>query len=158
MNPALKETMKVELQKILNANFIYPISNSQWVSLLFIVLKKNKKWRVCVDYRELNKATQKDHFPLPFIDQVLDTLSGKKIFSFLDGFSGYNQIQIAPEDQDKTAFTCSCGTFAYRVLPFGLCNAPATFQREILGIFSDLLNNCLEISWMILHPTDIILK
>ena len=85
-----------------------------------------------MEYRELNKETQKYHFPLPFIDQVLDTLAGKKLFSFLDGFSGYNQIQIAPEDQDKTTFTCPWGTFAYRVLPFGMCNSPATFQREIL--------------------------
>ena len=92
MNPALKEILKEELQKILNANFIYPISDSQWVSPLVIFPNKNDKWRVCVDDRELNKATQKDHFPLPFIDQVLDTLSGKKTFSFLDGFSGYNQI------------------------------------------------------------------
>ena len=78
MNPTLKEIVKEELQKILNANLIYPISDSQWVSPLVIVLKKNGKWRVCVDYREPNKATQKDHFPLPFIDQVLDTLSGEK--------------------------------------------------------------------------------
>lgn len=73
-----------------------------------------------MDYRELNKATRKDHFPLPFIDQVLDALSGKQYFSFLDGFSGYNQIQISPEDQDKTTFTCPWGTFTYRVIPFGL--------------------------------------
>ena len=76
---------------------------------------------------------------MAFIDQVLDTLAGKKYFSFLDGFSGYNQIQVAPEDQDKTTFTFPWGTFAYRVLPFGLCNAPATFQRAVLGIFSDLI-------------------
>jgi hypothetical protein len=110
-----------------------------------MVPKKNGKWRICVDYRELNKATQKDHFPLPFIDQVLDTLAGRSFSPFLDGFSGYNQIQIAPEDQDKTTFTCPWGTFAYRVLPFGLCNAPATFQREILGIFSDLIDDSVEI-------------
>ncbi|MCY6525011.1 reverse transcriptase family protein, partial [Actinobacillus pleuropneumoniae] len=94
---------------------------------------------------ELNKANQKAHFSLPFIDQVLDTLAGKKFFSFLDGFSGYNQIQIAPEDQDKTTFTCPWGTFAYRVLPFGLCNAPATFQRAILSIFANLINDGLEV-------------
>jgi hypothetical protein len=76
----------------------------------------------------LNKETLKDYFPLPFIDQVLDTLSGKQYFSFLDGFSGYNQIQIAPKDQEKTTFMCPWGTFSYRVLPFGLCNAPTTFQ------------------------------
>jgi len=98
LNPHLKDIVKVELQKLLDVNFIYPISDSKWVSPLVVVPKKNGKWRICVDYRELNKATQKDHFPLPFIDQELDTLAGKKFFSFLDGFSGYNQIQIAPED------------------------------------------------------------
>ena len=82
----------------MDVDFIYPILDSRWVSPLVIVPKKNGKWWICVDYKELNKATQKDHFPLPFIDQVLDTLSGKQFFSFLDGFSGYNQIQIALED------------------------------------------------------------
>jgi hypothetical protein len=100
MNPNLREILKEEVQKLLNAGFIYPISDSEWVSPLVIVPKKNGKWRVCVDYRALNKATQEDHFPLPFIDQVLDSLSGKKFFSFLDGFSGYNQIKIAPQDQE----------------------------------------------------------
>eukprot|EP00253_Pinus_taeda_P007596 PITA_07596 len=160
MNPNLREIVKEELQKLLNVNFIYPISDSRWVSPLVIVPKnndsrwvsplvivpkKNGKWRVCINYRELNKATLKDHFPLPFIDQVLDTLAGKKYFSFLDGFSGYNRIQVAPEDQDKTTFTCPWGTFAYRVLPFGLCNAPATLQRAVLGIFSDLIHDCVEV-------------
>jgi hypothetical protein len=83
MNLVLKEIVKEELQKLLNVNFIYPISNSQWVSPLVIVPKKNGKWHVCIDYHELNKATLKYHFPLPFIDQVLDTLAGKNIFLFL---------------------------------------------------------------------------
>jgi hypothetical protein len=145
MNPSLKDIVKEELQKLLNVNFIYPISDSKWVSPLVIVPKKNGKWRICVDFRELNKATFRDYFPLPFIDQVLDTLSRKKYFSFLDGFSGYNQIQIAPEDQEKTTFTFPWGTYAYRVLPFGLCNAPATFQRVVLAIFSDLTHDCVEV-------------
>jgi len=127
MNPALKDIVKEALQKLLDAGFIYLISDSEWVSPLVLVPKKNGKWRVCVNYRELNKATKKDHFPLPFIDQVLNGLAGKKFFSFLDGFSGYNQIQIYPEDQDKITFIGPWGTFACRVLPFGLCNAPATF-------------------------------
>jgi len=92
LNPHLKDVVKAELQKLLDVNFIYPIFDSKWVSPLVVVPKKNGKWRICVHYRELNKATQKDHFPFPFIDQVLDTLVGKKFFSFLDGFSGYNQI------------------------------------------------------------------
>jgi hypothetical protein len=146
MNPTLKYIVKEEIQKLLNVRFIYPISDSKWVSPLVVVLKKvTGKWRIFVDFRELNKATLKDYFPLPFINQVLDTLSRKKYFSFLDGYSGYNQILIAPEDQDKTTFTCPWGTYAYRVLPFGLCNAPATFQRVVLGIFADLIHDCVEV-------------
>lgn len=135
MNPNLREIVKEELQKLLNAGFIYPISDSEWVSPLVVVPKKNGKWIVCVDYRALNKATQKYHFPLPFIDQVLDNLAGKRLFSFLDGLSGYNQIKISPQDQDKTTFTSPWGTFAYRVLPFRLCNAPTTFQRAVIEFF-----------------------
>jgi hypothetical protein len=146
MNPTLKDIVKEEIQKLLNVGFIYPISDSKWVSPLVVVPKKvTEKWRICVDFWELNKATLKDYFPLPFIDQVLDTLSGKKYFSFLDGYNRYNQILIAPEDQDKTTFTCPWGTYAYRVLPFGLCNAPATFQRAVLGIFSNLIHDCVEV-------------
>ena len=98
MNPSLKDIVKEDLQKLLDAGFIYPIYDSERVSPLVLVPKKNGKWRICVDYRELNKATNKDHFPLPFIDQVLDGLAGKKFFSFLDGFNAYNQIQICLED------------------------------------------------------------
>ena len=87
-NPHLRDLVKQELQNLLDVNFIYPISDSEWVSPLVVVPKKNGKWRICVDYRELNKATKKYHFPLPFVDQVLDTLSRKIFFSFLDGFSG----------------------------------------------------------------------
>jgi hypothetical protein len=99
MNPTLKYIVKEEIQKFLNVRFIYPISNSKWVSPLVVVPKKViEKWRICVGFWELNKATLKDYFPLPFINQVLDTLSGKKYFSFLDGYNGYNQIIIAPKD------------------------------------------------------------
>jgi hypothetical protein len=142
MNPTLKYIVKEEIQKLLNVGFIYPISDGKWVSPLVVVPKKvTEKWRICVDLWELNKATLKDYFPLPFIDQVLDNLSRMKYFSFLDGYSGYNQILIAPEDQDKNTFTCPWGTF----LPIGLCNSPATFQRAVLGIFSNLIHDCVEV-------------
>ncbi|KAL4333445.1 hypothetical protein GQ457_07G007050 [Hibiscus cannabinus] len=163
LNQAMKDVVRKEILKWLDAGIIYPISDSEWVSPVQCVPKKggmtvisNEKneliptrtvtgWRVCMDYRKLNKATRKDHFPLPFIDQMLDRLTGKQFYCFLDGYSGYNQIAIAPEDQSKTTFTCPYGTFAFRRMPFGLCNAPATFQRCMTAIFSDLNEDCLEI-------------
>ncbi|GJR75040.1 reverse transcriptase domain-containing protein, partial [Tanacetum coccineum] len=102
-------------------------------------------WRVCIDYRKLNEATAKDHFPLPFMDQMLERLAGNKYFCFLDGFSGYFQIPIDPNDQEKTTFTCPFGTYAYRRMPFGLCNAPATFQRCMLAIFHDMIEESVEV-------------
>ncbi|KAK8564490.1 hypothetical protein V6N12_036613 [Hibiscus sabdariffa] len=163
LNQAMKDVVRKEILKWLDAGIIYPISDSEWVSPVQCVPKKggmtvitNEKnelipsrtvtgWRVCMDYRKLNKATQKDHFPLPFIDQMLDRLAGKSFYCFLDGYSGYNQIAIAPEEQSKTTFTCPYGTFAFRRMPFGLCNAPATFQRCMTAIFSDMNEDCLEI-------------
>ncbi|HEY6625664.1 MAG TPA: retropepsin-like aspartic protease/reverse transcriptase, partial [Ignavibacteriaceae bacterium] len=163
VNPNIHEVIKKEILKLLEAGLIYPISDSPWVSPIHVVPKKggmtvilNDKnelipsrtvtgWRVCIDYRKLNDATRKDHFPLPFIDQMLERLSGKQYYCFLDGFSGYFQIPINPEDQDKTTFTCPYGTFAYRRMPFGLCNAPATFQRCMVAIFNDMLEKSVEV-------------
>ncbi|KAL4271456.1 hypothetical protein GQ457_13G014970 [Hibiscus cannabinus] len=163
LNQAMKDVVRKEILKWLDADIIYPISDSEWVSPVQCVLKKggitvisNEKnnliptrtvtgLRVCMDYRKLNKATRKYHFPLPFIDQMLDRLAGKQFYCFLDGYSGYKQIAIAPEDQFKTTFTCPYGTFAFRRMSFGLCNAPATFQRCMTAIFSDLNEDCLEI-------------
>ncbi|KAD2806207.1 hypothetical protein E3N88_39584 [Mikania micrantha] len=163
LNPNMSEVVKKEVLKLLDAGLIYPISDSAWVSPVQVVPKKggmtvivNEKkelfpsrtvtgWRVCIDYRRLNDATRKDHFPLPFIDQMLERLSGQQFYCFLDGFSGYFQIPIAPEDQEKTTFTCPYGTFAYRRMPFGLCNAPATFQRCMVAIFQDMIETSMEV-------------
>ena len=93
-------------------------------------------WRICIDYRTLNKATCKNHFPLPFMDQMLDGLAGHEYYRILDGYSGYNQIAVAPEDQEKTTCTCPYGTFAFRRMPFGLCNALGTFQRCMMVMIS----------------------
>ena len=100
---------------------------------------------MCIDYQKLNAATHKDPFSLPFIDQMLERLSGQAYYFFLDGYSGYNQIKIALEDQEKTTFTCPYGTFAYRRMPFGLCNAPVTFQRCTMSIFSDMVEDIIEV-------------
>ncbi|GJR30906.1 reverse transcriptase domain-containing protein [Tanacetum coccineum] len=102
-------------------------------------------WRVCIDYRKLNEATRKDHFPLPFMDQMLEILAGNEYYCFLDGFSGYFQIPIDPHDQEKTTFTCPYETFAYRRMPFGLCNAPDKFQRCMLAIFHDMIKKMIEV-------------
>ncbi|XP_073138829.1 uncharacterized protein [Henckelia pumila] len=163
LNPKMQEVVKAEMIKILDAGIIYLISDSAWVSPVQCVPKKggitvikNEQnelipirtvtgWRVCIDYRKSNDATRKDHFPLPFIDQMLERLAGYEFYCFLDGYSGYNKIAIAPEDQDKTTFTCSYDTFAYRRMSFGLCNAPATFQRCMTAIFHDMVEKFLEI-------------
>ncbi|RZB65128.1 Vacuolar-processing enzyme [Glycine soja] len=163
LNPVILDVVKKEVTKLLQARIIYPNFDSQWVSPVQVIPKKtgltvikNEKdehiptrvqnsWRVCIDYRRLNQVTRKDHFPLPFIDQMLERLAGKSHYCFLDGFSGYLQIHIALEDQEKTTFTYPFGTFAYRRMPFGLCNAPGTFQRCMLSIFSDFLETCIEV-------------
>ncbi|GJV54477.1 reverse transcriptase domain-containing protein [Tanacetum coccineum] len=102
-------------------------------------------WRVCIDYRKLNDATRKDHFPLMFMDQMIERLAGNEVYCFLDGFSGYFQIPIDPQDQEKTTFTCPYRTFAYRRMPFGLCNAPCTFQRCMMAIFHDMIEKTMEV-------------
>ena len=101
-------------------------------------------WRICIDYQKLNKVTRKDHFPLPFIDQMLDRFAGNEYFYFLYGYSGYNQISIAPKDQENNTFPCPYGTFAFRRMPFGLCNALGTFQRCMMAIFSNMWKNLLR--------------
>ncbi|GJV01770.1 reverse transcriptase domain-containing protein [Tanacetum coccineum] len=102
-------------------------------------------WRVCIDYQKLNEATRKVYFPLPFMDQMLERLAGNEYYCFLDGFSGYLQIPINPHDQEKTTFTFPYRTFAYRRMPFGLCNAPGTFQRYMMAIFHDMIEKTMEV-------------
>ncbi|GJR84557.1 reverse transcriptase domain-containing protein [Tanacetum coccineum] len=163
VNPKIHEVIKKEVIKLLDAGLIYPISDSPWVSLVHCVPKncgmtvvENEDneliptrlvtgWRICIDYRKLNDATRKDHFSLPFMDQMLERLAGNEYYCFLDGFSGNFQIPIDPKDQDKTTFTCPYGTFAYRCIPFGLCNASGTFQRCMMAIFHDMIEETMEV-------------
>nr|GFB62574.1 reverse transcriptase domain-containing protein [Tanacetum cinerariifolium] len=141
VNPKIYDVIKKEVEKLLEAGLIYPISDSPWVCPIhcvpkkggMIVIKNDENelvptrlvtgWRVCIDYRKLNEATRKDHFPLPFMDQMLEH----------------------PKDQEKTTFTCPYGTFAYKRMPFGLCNAPGTFQRCMMAIFHDMIEQTMEV-------------
>nr|GEV20689.1 reverse transcriptase [Tanacetum cinerariifolium] len=162
VNPKIHDVIKNEVLKLLDAGLIYPISDSPWVSPVHCVRKKGgftvvenedneliptrlvTGWRVWIDYHKLNEATRKDHFPLPFMDQMLERLAGNQNYCFLDGFSGYFQIPIDPKDQEKTTFTCPYRTFAYSRMPFRLCNAPGTFQRWMMAIFHDLIEKTME--------------
>jgi hypothetical protein len=138
----LKYSLKVkeELDKLIEARFIYPVKHSEWVSPIVIVPKKVgadgiAKIRVCQDFCKLNNATKRDFYPLPFTDIILDHATGHKVYTFLDGMSGYYQIHIREADQVYTTFTSDWGTFAFRRMPFGLCNAPGTFQHIMMDIF-----------------------
>ena len=163
LNPIMKEVVKKEVLKWLNAGFIYAISGSPWVSPVhmvpkkggFIVIRHKKNelipirtvtgWSVCIDYRKLNTTIRNYHYPLPFIDQMLEKLVRHPHYCFGDRYSGYNQIVIALEDQEKNTFTCLYGTFAFRRMPFGLCNAPTTFKRCMMSMFLDLVEEAMEI-------------
>ncbi|GKA04347.1 DNA-directed DNA polymerase [Tanacetum coccineum] len=170
VNPKIHEVIKAEVIKLLDAGLIYPISDSPWVSPIHVVPKKGGMtvitnenneliptrlvtgWRVCIDYRKLNDATRKDHFPLPFMDQMLERLAGNEFYCFLDGFSGYFQIPIDPQDQDKTTFTCPYGTFAYRRIitrTLRLNQVPDDVVKLILFLFS--LKGAAE-SWLENEP------
>jgi hypothetical protein len=208
---AMREVVKKEVIKLLDDRIIYPVPHSEWLSPIHCVPKKggltvvkNEKtelipqrtvtrWRICIDYRKLNKATKKDHFPSPFIDEMLERLENHTYFSFsmgarglckfpftwminsrqcllalmeplhiegcpsiyamlrrhlfffLDGYSGFMQIPIHLDDQDKTTFTCHYGTFAYRRMPFNLCNAPISFQRCMMAVFSEFIEEIVKV-------------
>nr|GEX23491.1 DNA-directed DNA polymerase [Tanacetum cinerariifolium] len=153
---SIEEPPKLELKEL-------PSHLDPWVSPIHCVPKKGGMtvitnenneliptrlvigWRVCIDYRKLNDATRKDHFPLPFMDQMLERLAGNKFYCFLDGYSRYFQIPIDPQDQEKITFTCPYGTFAYRRMPFGLCNAPGTFQRKGIVLGHKILKSGIEV-------------
>ena len=115
------------------------MEKATWLSPILVVPKKNGKIRVCVNYRKLNAATVTDAFPLPFTDGVLDVVASHKMYSFLDGFSGYNQVRMHPDDQEKTAFVTEWGVFVAVVMMFGLKTTPTTFQRVIQGIFVEYI-------------------
>jgi ribonuclease HI len=131
ISPLLLPVIEREIKKLLDAKIIIPLRYSKWIANLVIVRKKNGEIRLCVDFRNLNKCSKKDNYPLPKMEHLLQRISGATVMSFLDGFSGYNQISVHPDDQEKTAFTTPWGTFMYAKMPFGLMNVRATFQRAM---------------------------
>ena len=125
-----------EVNKLLLANFFREVYYLEWLANIIMVKMANGKWRMCVDFTDLNNACAKDSFPLPRINQLVDSMAGHKLLTFMDTFSRYNQIQMAEDDQEKTTFITSQGLYYYRVMPFGLKNAGATYQRLVNQMFS----------------------
>ncbi|KAH7836661.1 hypothetical protein Vadar_004049 [Vaccinium darrowii] len=145
MRPDWVLEIKKEVQKQIDAGFLMVTEYPKWVANIVPVPKKNGKIRVCVDFRDLNKASLKDDFPLPHIDVLVDNTAGHALLSFMDGFSGYNQILMAPEDREKTTFTTEWGTYCYRVMPFGLKNAGSTYQRAATTLLHDMIHKEVEV-------------
>ncbi|KAK1693016.1 hypothetical protein QYE76_009713 [Lolium multiflorum] len=139
--------VKKEIEKMLNAGFIRPCRYAEWISNVVPVEKKDGRWRVAIDFRNLNSATPKDEYPMPVAETLINAAAGHKVLSFMDGNAGYNQIFMAPEDIHKTAFRVpgSVGLFEYVVMTFGLKNAGATYQRAMNYIFHDLIGKLVEI-------------
>ena len=145
LHPRWSLQVKEEIQKQLSVGFLSVVEYPEWLANVVPVPKKDGKVRVCVDFRDLNKASPKDDFPLPHIDMLVDNTAGHPMLSFMDGFSGYNQILMAPEDMEKTSFITEWGTYCYRVMPFGLKNAGATYQRAATTLFHDMMHRDVEV-------------
>jgi len=145
MKPEMSLKIKEEVQKQFDAGFLAMEKYPQWVANIVPVPKKDGKVRMCVDYRDLNRASLEDNFPLPHIDTLVNNTAKFSLFSFMNGFSGYNQIKMAPEDMEKTTFITLWGKFCYKVMYFGLKNAGATYQRAMVALFHDMMHKEIEV-------------
>ena len=152
-HPDRQKIIRDEVDKLLEAGFIREVEYPDWLTNVVVVPKKKGKWRVCVDYTNLNNACPKDSFPLPRIDQIVDSTAGQGMLSFLDAFSGYHQIPMAPTDEEKTAFITPHDLYCYKVMPFGLKNVGATYQRLMTKIFKPLVGRTVEV-----YIDDIVVK
>ena len=142
-----------EVTKLLTTGFIREVYYPDWLTNVVLVKKANEKWRMWMDFTDLNKACPKDSFPLLRIDQLVDSITGHKLLTFMDAFSGYNQIKMAEEDQEKTAFITSQGLYCYKVMPFKLKNAGATYQRLVNKMFNRQIGRNMEV-----YVDDILVK
>ncbi|KAI3448580.1 hypothetical protein Pfo_005245 [Paulownia fortunei] len=143
--PEKDKVIQKEVEKLLEAGHIREIQFPKWLSNVVLVPKIEGKWRMCIDFRDLNKACPKDHYPLPRIDQLVDSTSGCELLSMMDASQGYHQIMLAPEDHKKVSFITSTGTYCYVVMPFGLKNAGATYQRLVDRMFKEQLGRNMEV-------------
>ena len=143
-HPDVIPQIEAEINKLIEASFIRKVKYPTWISNIVPVRKKNGQIRVCVDFRDLNNACPKDDFPLPLTELMVDATTGHEALSFMDGSSGYNQIRMAPKDEELTAFRTPKGIYCYKVMPFGLKNAGATYQRAMQKIFDDMLHKNVE--------------
>ena len=145
MRPKWAEKVSEKVKKSINVGFLEVVKYPEWLANIVPVPKKDGKVRMCVDYRDLNKACPKDDFPLPHIDVLVDSAALSAMYSFADGFSRYNQVLMADEDKHNTAFVTEWGTYCYKVMPFGLKNAGATYQRMATTLFHDLMHKDIEV-------------
>lgn len=143
--PERNQVIADEVQKLLEAGFIREVDYPDWLANVVLVKKANGKWRMCVHFTDLNKACPKDCFPLPRIDQLVDSTAGHEVLSFMDAFSSYNQIRMAEFDQEKMSFTTDRGLYCYTVMPFGLKNAGATYQRLVNKMFQAQIGRSMEV-------------
>ena len=145
VKPEMLLKIKEEVKKQLDTGFLEVSKYPQLVANIVSVPKKDGKVWMRVDYRDLNRASPKDNFPLPHIDTLVDNTAKHSLFSFMDRFSGYNQIRMASKDMEKTIFLMMWGTFCYKVMPFGLKNVGATYQRAMVTLFHDMMNKEIEV-------------
>lgn len=144
MHPQIALLVKVELQKLLNVGFIRPIDYVEWISNLLPLTKPTRGIRIYTNFRDLNKACLKNDFLLPNIDMIVDLTIGNEILSLMDGFLGYNKIKISPKEQQKKTFTYAWGTYYWNVMPFGLKNVGATYQREMMTVVHEMIHGIME--------------
>ena len=143
--PERQKAINEEVGKLLQAGVIREVEYPEWLANVVLVKKANGKWRLCIDFTDINKACPKDSFPLPRIDLIVDAIAGYELLSFMDAFFGYNQISMDPDDQEKTSFVTVQGTYFYRVMPFGLKNAGATYQRLVNRMFQKKMGTTMEV-------------
>ena len=143
--PERQEAINEEVDKLLQAGAIREVEYREWLANDILVKKANGKWQLCIEFTDISKACPKDSFPLPLIDLIMDATAGHELLSFMDAFSGYNQINMDPGDQEKTSFVTAQGTYCYRVMPFGLKNAGATYQRLVNRMFQKQIGTTMEV-------------